>query len=157
MVYKKVPRVHLFMGLIGITKDLDEDDANFYIRIVGALNYNKIGINIVNNEGSDEFFTPYLRVADMTKSVFYHNTSRDHMTILMKKIDKLKVADPKKLNAQGIVSIDKYMLIILEHQHMLLGKIRDYISDVFNASDLDGNKTLEFFEFYILFKIIEPK
>lgn len=156
IVNQKIPRVHLFLGILGLTNDLEEDDANFYIRCLGYIQSMKIGINITNNEMNSSHYIPYVRSTELCKQAF-QGLSKDAYSDLIKSIEKLKEVDPKKINNSGIIDIDNLMLSALNQYRTMIGKIRDYIADIFNASDLDGNKTLEFFEFYILYRIIEPK
>ena len=150
---QEIPRVHLFIGFLGLTKDIEECEANLYITIIGYMGFTKIGVNIANNDMSQCHFTPYIRALDATKRSF-PTLNKDAMTELVRKLDKLKEPDPKKVNT-FIIDIDQMMIIILQQHHILLGKVRDYISDMFDASDLDGSKSIEFFEFFLMFKLIE--
>jgi hypothetical protein len=116
----------------------------------------KVGINILNNDMSESHFIPYSRAVEFSRAAF-STLSKELFIEYTKRIEKLKMPDPKSVNICGIIDVDKFMILALDQYHVMLGKVRDYIMDVFNASDMDGNRSLDFFEFYILFKIIEPK
>jgi len=46
--------------------------------------------------------------------------------------------------------------VLLNAYSALKGKARDYLIDVFNAADLNSNNFIDFNEFTILFKFLEP-
>ena len=82
--------------------------------------------------------------------------NKEQMQEAVKRVEKMKKPDPKKTITSGILDFDELMLLLVELQKGLLTKYQQYIQDIFMASDLDGNHTLEFVEFDILYRVIEP-
>jgi hypothetical protein len=49
------------------------------------------------------------------------------------------------------------MAIALDQHHCNIGKTRNSVGDIFRACDFDNSSYIEFFEFYVLMKYVEPK
>jgi hypothetical protein len=156
LAHQKIPRIHIFIGLMGLTNDLEEEDANFYIRSVGYMQQLKMGVNIKNSDTAEKHYIPYVRALEACKLYFQASLPKEMYTEFIKKLEKYKEVDKTKLNSNGIIEIDTCLLHMLEEYHILIGKIRDYVFDIFKASDLDGSNTIDFFEFYVIFRNIEP-
>jgi hypothetical protein len=154
LAFAHIPRIHVFCGLLGLTKDIEESDSAFYIRVVGFMHQLKIGVNILNSDISEKQLTPYVRAVEACRQFFQNNMPKELYSDLIKKLEKKKISD--KTNSNGAIEIDQALLIMLEQYHILLGKIRNYIYDMFRASDLDKSNSIDFFEFYMIYKYIEP-
>ena len=67
------------MGLLGMTKTIDEEDSSFYISVVGYLHNCKVGINIPSSEGYEEQLTPFNRAIEVMRIVLQAYLKREEL------------------------------------------------------------------------------
>ena len=70
-------------------------------------------------------------------------------------METLKLLDPKKINSGGIIDLDEFLRICLEYNKMSIERVRNPLENIYIGGDLDGDKSIEKFEFVLMCQLVE--
>jgi len=69
----------------------------------------------------------------------------------------LKENDPKNLNRNGIIDVDRFISKVLAKYRVIMNRTKQFVVNAFKAADLDGNKYCSLKEFSIIYRNIESE
>ena len=156
--YLHIVRINLFarfMSLLDGTSNFNLDEFNKYLEALDFINTSSLGFPMTNNETDSKQYTPFLRAIEYVKTFSENKMSTEEYIDFKKEIEALKENDPKNLNRNGIIDIDRFVSKILAKYRVICNKTKQFVVNAFKAADLDGNKYCSLKEFCILYRNIE--
>ena len=105
----------MFGRFMGFFQELDRKAYGSYTDIKEYINNLNIGF-MPNNIDSDEaHFVPYIRAARYLTTTLENSMPQTDYKLLVKKVEKLKKPDKAGRNIGGVINIDAFILVILNH------------------------------------------
>lgn len=93
-------------------------------------------MDIKNETTSTEHYAPFVRAVELYKLIFQKRLSdyENHQNI--REIERMSESDSHHINNSGVVDIDKFLSFLIQKYGFLIGKVRDYVQDIFKAADV---------------------
>jgi len=156
--YLHIVRINLFarfMSLLDGTSNFNLDEFNKYLEALDFINTSNLGFPMTNNDTDSKQYTPFLRAIEYVKMFSENKMPTEEYIEFKKEIEALKENDPKNLNRNGIIDIDRFVSKILAKYRVIMNRTKQFVVNAFKAADLDGNKYCSLKEFCILYRNIE--
>jgi len=158
--YLHIVRINLFarfMNLLDGASNFTLDEFNKYLEALDFVNTSNLGFIMTNNESDSKQYTPFLRALEYTRMFSENKMPTDEYIDFKKEVENLKENDPKNLNRNGIIDIDRFISKILAKYRVIMNRTKQFVVNAFKAADLDGNKYCSLKEFSIIYRNIESE
>ena len=158
--YLHIVRINLFarfMNLLDGASNFTLDEFNKYLEALDFVNTSNLGFPMTNNESDSKQYTPFLRALEYTRMFSENKMPQDEYIDFKKEVENLKENDPKNLNRNGIIDIDRFISKVLAKYRVIMNRTKQFVVNAFKAADLDGNKYCSLKEFSIIYRNIESE
>jgi len=156
--YLHIVRINLFarfMNLLDGASNFTLDEFNKYLEALDFVNTSNLGFPMTNNENDSKQYTPFLRALEYTRMFSENKMPQDEYIDFKKEVENLKENDPKNLNRNGIIDVDRFISKVLAKYRVIMNRTKQFVVNAFKAADLDGNKYCSLKEFSIIYRNIE--
>ena len=153
-------RAKVFLRLIGAgslanSSNFSQDSVKFYLNCLNFMINSKIGI-MAYDDTQDKIMFPAGRAVECIKEKLY-NFDRNIVSMVIHKIERIKINDPKKINATGLVEGE----VVLETMAEVFENMREHVLKgvelIINALKYSESKdTVEKLEALMVFRIFCP-
>lgn len=150
--HKDNPHINLFARFLGIFDALTIEDFKFYIEILDALYGNKLGSDVINDI---EEQIPTVKCIDTLYSLFYSRLEEGELNNIKLELLGMAKPCPRSIYPAGIIERVDFILFMIKKFQDFLSLRRNYVEDLFNAADLNGDGYLQFEEFDLVYRNIE--
>jgi len=158
--YLHIVRINLFarfMNLLDGASNFTLDEFNKYLEALDFVNTSNLGFPMTNNESDSKQYTPFLRALEYTRMFSENKMPQEEYIDFKKEVENLKENDPKNLNRNGIIDIDRFISKVLGKYRVIMNRTKQFVVNAFKAADLDGNKYCSLKEFSIIYRNIESE
>jgi hypothetical protein len=154
--HKNIPSIKLFCRFLGLFEPLEIEFFRTYISILELLSkFSRIGIDIPTNETEDQLI-PAIRCFEVISYYFKGKFSDSETLSIKNDMARITKPCPKCINS-GVVEKIELVLFIIQYYRNFLKLSINKVKELFEAADLNNDKFLQFEEFDLLFRSIEPK
>lgn len=154
--HKSIPAIRLFCRFLGLFDPLEIEFFRTLININELLSkFSRIGVDIPTAETEDQLI-PSIRAFEVIFVYFKEKFSENEILNMKNDLQKFTKPCPKCIN-QGVVEKSELVYFIIQHYKNFLILSTNNVKELFEAADLNDDKFLQFEEFDLLFKSIEPK
>ncbi|CAG9310362.1 unnamed protein product [Blepharisma stoltei] len=150
--HKDNPHINLFARFLGIFDPLTIEDFRFYIEVLEALYGNKLGSDIINDI---EEQVPTVKCIDTLYIIFYNRLEENELNNIKLELLSMAKPCPKGIYPAGVIERADFILFLIKKFQDFLALRRNYVEDLFNAADLNGDGYLQFAEFDLVYRNIE--
>ncbi|CAG9318276.1 unnamed protein product [Blepharisma stoltei] len=145
MVYSETNlRVRNFTHFLGIQGNYSLSDWNFYLNSIEFMGYCNLGPYILNDESSNEHYSPYERAAFCAMTYFQKKLPLELYEKLIWKLEKLKIEPQRSMKSHQKITIpkintDEFLDLMLEYYH----KLKDVFYKYYFSEELKNSEFLE--------------
>lgn len=154
--HKNIPTIRLFCRFLGLIDPLEIEFFRVLISINELLSkFSRIGVDVPTGETEDQLI-PSIRSFEVIYFFFKEKFSENEVLNMRNELLKLTKPCPKCIN-QGVIEKCELVYFIIQYYKNFLILSTNNVKELFEAADLNDDKFLQFEEFDLLFKSIEPK
>lgn len=154
-MHKRIPFVNLFSRFLGLFDPLTVEYFRSTLAVIELLQkYNKIGVEIMISE-SDDPLIPTIRCNEVLSSFFSDKYFDTEIIGIKSELAKIAKPCPRCIN-QSVVEKSEFLLFVIQNYKNYLQLTTNNVKNLFDAADLNKDTFLQFDEFDLLFRCIEP-
>ena len=159
--YSGILRIGNFMRLCGLfesDQDFSIDEAKQYLAAYEFLLLNqKLGMTIQNSEFNKRHYTPFVRAMEYARQFCEKRNLLNEFVDLKKELEANRENDEAGHNRSGKIKVDLFLQMIVRLYRAYKEKMKETFKPVFDACNFLKKPLLEYDEFCILVKNIEPE
>lgn len=156
VVNAEYKRCYMYVKLIGYGNLLaipsySKYSVEIYLVCFQYLTTSNLGIHFFSDE-DDKIMIPTLRVVECVKEKLASNIDKNNVNEILVKIEQKSVADPRKINAGGLIEMESALEIILEYYEVYTLSISNGVNLCLKAMGYADASIIIFIDFLIILR-----
>ncbi|CAG9321099.1 unnamed protein product [Blepharisma stoltei] len=129
----------------------------FFLNILGMVMNSKIGIIFGIDDSADRLMYPSIRVIESAKEIFDKILDKTTIGNIVAELEKEVITDPKNLNPNGLIDLDRAFEILIENYENYQRNIIEGVFTIQSAMGFQDDECILKSELFMIIRCISPE